>query len=97
MLGGMTLVPPALRIRGMTPRPVPPPRAILPREPRGDMARVPVREPRGPPDIADIPPVRGDRLKDVRGDPIAAVGRDRKESTEPPPMRLGMNPSNVPL
>ncbi len=61
------------------------------------MARVPARKPPGPLDIAVIPPDTGDRLKDVRFDPIAAVGRDWKESAEPPPMRLGMNPSNVPL
>src|SRR5262249_40616146 len=97
MLGGMTLVPPALRIRGMAPRPVPPPRAILPREPRGEVARPMPRKSPGPTDIADIPPGRGDRRNDVRDDPVAALGRDRKESAEPPPMRLGMKPPNVPL
>ena len=97
MLGGMTLVPPALRIRSMAPRPVPPPRAILPREPSGEVARAMPRKPPGPPDIADIPPDRGRRRNDVRDDPIAASGRDRKESAEPPPIRLGMKPSNVPL
>jgi hypothetical protein len=69
----------------------------MPREPRGDIARPPARNPPRPPDIEDIPPDSGDRLKDVRGDPIAAVGRDRKESAEPPSIRLGMNPSNRPL
>jgi hypothetical protein len=54
------------------------------------------RKPPGPPDIADIPPDKGDRRKDVRDDPIAAFGRDRKESAEPTPMRLGMKPSNAP-
>ena len=96
MLGGMTLAPPALRIRGMEPRPVPPPRPILPREPRGEVARPMARKPPGPPDIADIPPDRGDRRKDVRDDSSAAFGRDRNESAEPPPMRLGMKPSNMP-
>jgi hypothetical protein len=43
-----------------------------------------------------MPPDSGERLKDVRVDPIVAVERDRKESAEPPPMRLGMNPSNIP-
>src|SRR5262249_22064671 len=97
MLGGMTLVPPIRGIRRMPPRPVPTPRPVVPRVPRDDMARVPARNPPGTPDIEDILPVSGDRLKEVRGDPIAAVGRGRKESAEPPPMRLGMNPSNVPL
>jgi hypothetical protein len=43
-----------------------------------------------------MPPDAGDRLKDVRFEPIAAVGRERKESELPPPMRDGMNPSNMP-
>jgi hypothetical protein len=48
------------------------------------------------PDIDDIEPESGDRLNDARADPIAAVGRDRNESSEPPPIRLGVNPSNMP-
>jgi hypothetical protein len=96
MLGGITFVPPAPGIRCMPPRPVPPPRPIAPREPMGDIAREPAREKPGPPDIADIPPDSGDRLNDVREELIAAVGRDRKDSVVPPPMRLGMNPSNMP-
>jgi hypothetical protein len=97
MLGGITLEPPVLGIRRMPPRPVPPRRPIAPREPRDDLTRLPARRPAGLPDIDDIPPESGDKLKVVPDDPMAAVGRDRKESAEPPPMRLGMNPSNLPV
>jgi hypothetical protein len=96
MLGGITLEPPGLGIRSIPPRPVPLRRPIVPREPRDDRTRLPARGSAGLVDIDDIPPENGDKLKDVPDDPSTAVGRDRKESAEPPPMRLGMNPSNPP-
>jgi hypothetical protein len=97
MLGGITLAPRELGIRRIPPRPVPAPRPIVPREPRDDPTRLPAHRPAGLADIDDIPPESGDKLKDVADDPIPAVGRGRKEIGEPPPMRLGMNPSNLPV
>ena len=98
MLGGITLDLPAPDIRPMPPpNPVPPLRRIPPGEPKVAIGRVPVPMPRAvPPDIEDMPPDSGDRLNDVRFDPIVMEGRDRKASSEPPPMRPGMNPSNMP-
>jgi hypothetical protein len=78
----------------LIPPPRPPARLPTPSVPR---LRPTAFEPAPiPPDIEDIPPESGERLNDVRADPIAAVERDRKESSEPPPIRLGMNPSNIP-
>jgi hypothetical protein len=92
----MTPMPPAPGTRCIPPRPAPRPVPITPAEPKGDNARTPVRGPAAPPDIDDIPPDNGDSLKADRAGPIGAAGRDRNDNEEPPPMRLGMNPSNVP-
>ena len=98
MLGGMTLIPPGPDMRCM---PVPSP--ILPPIPRPTPS-IDEALPRAfeaapiPLDIEDMVPPSGERLNEVRGDPIGAVARDLvKESPEVPPMLLGMNPSNVPV
>jgi hypothetical protein len=49
-----------------------------------------------PPDIPDMVPDRGESPRAVLDLPGAPVGRVRKESAEPPPIRPGMKPSNVP-
>jgi hypothetical protein len=86
MLGGITLIPP------------PPP-------PDSRRNELPPRNPAPPgePDIDDrapklrpIPPAIGERLNEVRDGLIEAIGRDRNESEDPPPMRAGMNPSVMP-
>src|SRR6478735_6264539 len=96
MLGGITPVRPPRGIPRIPPRPVAPSTPIASREPSGFEAPVRVRGRPGPTDIADMPPVMGESLNELRVDPIVVVGRDRKESEDPPPIRLGMNPSNIP-
>jgi hypothetical protein len=91
MLGGITPMPPAPGIRRR------PPGRVTPGEPRGDLPRRPAREPTARPDIEDIPPSSGESRKPDGAGPIGLDGRDRNDKDEPPPMRLGMNPSNVPL
>ena len=87
MLGGITPVV----------RPVPDIRLIPPEEPKVAIGRERIPLPRAvPPVMVDIPPVIGDKLNDVRYEPIVIVGRDRKAIGEPPPVRPGMNPSNIP-
>jgi hypothetical protein len=101
MLGGITLVPAGPDMRCMPlPSPIPPPSLpVPPRAPSIDEALPRAFEPAAiPPDIEDMPPQSGDRLKEGRDDPIGAVARDLvKESPEVPPILLGINPSNVPL
>ena len=43
-----------------------------------------------------IPTEIGERLNAVRLELITAVGRERKASELPPPMRVGMKPSDIP-
>jgi hypothetical protein len=89
MLGGITPMPPAPGIRRI------PPGRGTPGEPSGDIARPSARAPPTPPDIEDIPPSSGESRKPDRAEDIGVDGRDRNDNEEPP-MRLGMNPSNVP-
>jgi len=92
-LGGIT---PMLLVPGISRR-IPPPNPIPLCEPKDEKTRV--RVPKSwpmPPCIVVIPPVIGDKLNDVRVDPIADVARDVKERLLPPPMRYGMKPPKLP-
>ena len=68
--------------------------SVLP-APKDDAPLVP--NPRiEPPPIDDMPPDNGDRLNDVRIDPMAEAPRVWNERLLPPPARDGMNPPNLP-
>jgi hypothetical protein len=57
---------------------------------RGPRPRIPAL------DIEDIPPAIGDRLNDVRLEPIAEDSRDPRERLRPPPREYGMKPPKLP-
>jgi len=94
MLDGMTPIPgPLDPTFDRPPRPIPPDN---PGEPDADPRPMPPDIGRCPPGEEGIPPDIGERLNEPREEVIASDRRVLNDSGEPPPIRLGMNPTDMP-